>query len=100
RNRAVVNFFNVGRADTADGNLNQQFVPADTGHGNGFDLKIVRATIHSGAHVFGNCEHAGVLIRKNLNGTKKIFSECRSANLNLTTPADKWPSLGKIDPGN
>ena len=59
RDGAVLDFFDVGGADAADGDLHQQFIGADARDGDGFEAEVVDAAINDGAHGFGDGEHGG-----------------------------------------
>ena len=61
RDSTVLDFFDIGGANTADGDLDKQFVLAEARDGNGFEAEIVDTAIDDGAHGFGNGEHAGRL---------------------------------------
>jgi len=52
REGGVLDFFDVGGADAAGGDLNEEFAGADFGDGNGFEAEIVGAAIHDGGHGF------------------------------------------------
>jgi hypothetical protein len=41
RDGAVLDFFDVGGADAADGDFDEQFVRADARDGDGFDAEVV-----------------------------------------------------------
>ena len=62
RHGAVLDFFDVGGADAAHGDLDEEFVGADAGDGDGFEAQVVHAAINDGAHGFGNGGHGGSLI--------------------------------------
>jgi hypothetical protein len=57
RDGAVLDFFDVGGADAADGDLDEEFMGADARDGDGFEAQVVDAAINDGAHGFGNVEH-------------------------------------------
>ncbi len=61
RHGAVMDFFDVGRADAADGDLDEQFVRADARDGHGFEAQVVDAAINDGAHGFRDHEHGNHL---------------------------------------
>ena len=61
RDGAVPDFFDVGGADAADGDLDEQFVPADARDGDGLEAEVVHTAIDDGAHGFGDDEHAETL---------------------------------------
>jgi hypothetical protein len=69
-NRAVLDFFDVGRANTARGHPDEEFVPANARHGDGFEAQVVRTAIHGGAHVFWDREH-GELLTQRRGGAKE-----------------------------
>jgi hypothetical protein len=54
---AIVDFFDVCRANATSGNLNEDLMPADARNGQGFDAKVVWAAINDGAHGFRNFKH-------------------------------------------
>ncbi len=54
---SVSDFFYVGRANAADGNLDEQFVRADARNGDNFEAQVVDAAINDGAHGFGDGRH-------------------------------------------
>ena len=56
RDRAVLDFFDVGGADAADGDLDEEFMGAEARDGHGFEAQVVHAAINDGAHGFGNGE--------------------------------------------
>ena len=60
RDEAVLDFFDVGGADAADGDSDEQFVRADLRDGNGFEAEVVDAAINDGAHGFGNVRHGEI----------------------------------------
>ena len=60
RDGAVLDFFDVGGADAADGNLDEEFARADGGDGDGFEAEVVDAAINDGAHGFGNVRHGEI----------------------------------------
>jgi hypothetical protein len=82
RDGAVLDFFDVGRADAADGDFHQQFIGADARDGDGFEAQVVDAAINDGAHGFrdgGHAEHLatdetrmehGFFIREFREGTR------------------------------
>ena len=57
RHRAVLNLLDVGRADAANGDLDEQFIRADARDGHGFNAQVVHTAINNGAHGFGDIEH-------------------------------------------
>ncbi len=59
RDGAVVDFFYVGRTDTAGGDLNQDFAAGDARHGDCFEAKVLQAAIDDGAHGVGNVREHG-----------------------------------------
>ena len=61
RDGAVLDLFDVGGANTADGDFDEQFVPADARDGDGFEAEIIDTAIDDGAHGFGDGEHGGNL---------------------------------------
>ena len=56
-----MDFFDVGGADAADGDLDEQFIRADARDGDGFEAEVVDAAINDGAHGFGYVGHGGNL---------------------------------------
>jgi hypothetical protein len=61
RDGAVLDFFDVRRADAANGDFDEEFVRADARDGDGFEAEVVDAAINDGAHGFGDGGHAGHL---------------------------------------
>jgi len=59
RDGAVLDFFDVGGANAAHGDLDEEFMGADAGDGHGFQTQIVPAAIDDGAHGFGDVGHGG-----------------------------------------
>jgi hypothetical protein len=64
RHGAVLDFFDVGGADAAHGDFDEQFVGADARDGDGFEAEIVDAAIDDGAHGFGDVGHGNVLTQR------------------------------------
>ena len=64
RDEAVLDFFDVGGADAADGDLDEQFVRAEARDGDGFEAEVVDAAINNGAHGFGDVGHGGIFNAK------------------------------------
>jgi hypothetical protein len=60
----VLDFFDVGGADAADGDFDQQFVCANARDGDGFEAEVVNAAINDGAHGFGDVKHARFLAQR------------------------------------
>ena len=60
RDGAVLDFFDVGGADAADGDLDEEFAGGNPRDGDGFEAQVVDAAINDGAHGFGNFEHSEV----------------------------------------
>ena len=60
---AVVDFFYVGRADAADGDLDEQFAGFDIRHGDGFETEVIDPAIDDGPHGFGH-EHIMSLLKE------------------------------------
>jgi hypothetical protein len=54
RHGAVVDFFDIRRANAASGYLDKDFARADARDGQGFKAKVVWAAIDDGAHGFRN----------------------------------------------
>src|SRR5580658_4142466 len=69
-NEAVVNFFDVGRANAADGDFDEEFVWADGWNRDGFKAQVIGTAIDDGAHGLRNVEHRKGLIRIGSKGTK------------------------------
>jgi hypothetical protein len=57
-------FFDVGGADAADGDLDEEFVRADARDGHGFEAQVIDAAINDGAHGFGDVGHAEFLTQR------------------------------------
>jgi hypothetical protein len=74
RDGAVLDFFDVGGADTADGHFDEQFVRADARDGDGLDAEIVWTAIDGGAHGFRDRKHAKNLTTDDTDDTD-IFRE-------------------------
>src|SRR5581483_5560690 len=51
---AILNFLDVGGADAAGGDFDQQFVAPDAGHRQGLEPQIIDAAINDSAHRAGN----------------------------------------------
>jgi hypothetical protein len=64
RDGAVMDFIDVGRADAADGDLDEQLVRANARDGHGFEAQVVDAAINNGAHGFRDGEHTGFLTQR------------------------------------
>jgi hypothetical protein len=60
RHGAVLDFFDVGGADAADGHPDQQFIRANARDGHGFEAQIVHAVINDGTHGLWDDEHAEI----------------------------------------
>lgn len=58
---AVVDFFDVGGANAADGDFDEQFVWPNGRHRDGFDAEIVDAAINDGTHGFRDDKHGQML---------------------------------------
>jgi hypothetical protein len=69
-----LDFFDVRRADAADGDLDEQFVRADARDRHGLDAQIVHAAINDGAHGFGNLGHAEILTTNGHGWTRNFFN--------------------------
>ena len=76
RDGAVLDFFDVGGADAADGDFDEQFVRADARDGDGFEAEIVDAAINDGAHGFGDVGHGELLTTKHTKHTKFLAVSC------------------------
>ena len=61
RHGAILNLFNVGRADAASSDFDEQFICTDARDRHGFNAQVVHTAIDDGAHGFWNIEHAGIL---------------------------------------
>ena len=70
RDGAVMDFFDVRGADTANGDADEQFMAANGGDGDGFDAQVVGPAINDGPHGFGELKHAGILTTKNAGKAK------------------------------
>jgi hypothetical protein len=64
RDGAVLDFFDVGGADAADGDFDEEFVRADARDGNGFEAEVVDDAINDGAHGFRDVEHPQFLTQR------------------------------------
>lgn len=73
RDGAIMDFFDVGGADAADGDLDQQFIRADARDGDGFEAQVVDAAINNGAHGLGNGGHAEVFNAKSPSRKGFVF---------------------------
>jgi hypothetical protein len=51
---AVLDFLDVGGADAADGDFDEEFAGLNGGHGDGFEPEVVGAAIDNGAHGGGD----------------------------------------------
>ncbi len=76
---AVLDFFDVGGADAADGDLDQQFIRADARDGDGFEAEIVDAAINDGAHGLWDVEHGEIVNherheRHEISNRKEFFN--------------------------
>jgi ATP-dependent DNA ligase len=56
RDSAVMDLFDVGRADAASGDFDQQFAGLDLRDRQGFQAKVIRAAIDNGGHGVRNAE--------------------------------------------
>ena len=72
RDGAVLDFFDVGGADAADGDLDEEFMGANTRDGDGFEAQVIDAAVNDGAHGFGDNEHGGNLTT-DAHGWTRIF---------------------------
>ena len=68
---AVLDFFDVGGADAAGGDPDEEFVGADGGDGDGFEAQIVDAMIDDGAHGFGDVRHGEILTQRRQDAKKQ-----------------------------
>ena len=64
RDGAVLDFFDVGGADAADGDFDEEFMGAEARDGHGLEAKVVDAAIDDGAHGFGDGEHGKHLTQR------------------------------------
>ena len=71
RHGAGLDFFDVGGADAAGGDFDEQFVGADARDGDGFEAQVVHAAIDDGAHGFGDVRHGGILTTDGHGWTRK-----------------------------
>jgi len=76
---AVLDFFDVGGADAADGDLDKEFIRAEARDGDGFEAQIVDAAIDDGAHGLGDDEHAPDLTTDG-HGWTRIFLKESAVN--------------------
>ena len=78
RHGAISDFLEVGRADAAHSDLDEQFVRADARDGDGFEAQIVDAAINDGAHGFRDGGHEKLL--HGFHGLTRIFfsNSCQS----------------------
>ena len=60
RDGAELDFLDVGGADAAGGDADEEFAGADARDGNGFDAQVVDAAIDDGAHGFGDVRHGAI----------------------------------------
>jgi hypothetical protein len=60
RDGAVLDFFDFGGANAADGDFHQEFICADGRDGHGFEAEVVNAAINDGAHGFGDAGHSEI----------------------------------------
>ena len=54
-------FFDVGGADAADGDPDEQFVGAEARDRHGFEAQVVHAAVNDGPHGFGDGGHGGIV---------------------------------------
>jgi len=69
RNEAEMDFFDVGRTNTADGDFDEEFIWTDGWDRNGFKAQVIGSAIDYGAHGFRNIEHQKDLNRMESKGT-------------------------------
>jgi hypothetical protein len=79
RDGPVMDFFDVGGADAADGDFDEQFIRAEARHGDGFETQVVDAAINDGAHGFRDGGHAEHLAT-NETRMKQGFLSANCAN--------------------
>jgi hypothetical protein len=61
---AVLDFFDVGGANAAGGDFDQEFVSAKARDGDGFDAEIVGSAVNGGAHGFWDFRHGDLLTQR------------------------------------
>ena len=99
RDGAVLDFFDVGGADAAGGDPDEEFAGADAGDGDGFEAEVVDAAIDDGAHGFGDAGHGGILtqrrgaVKPQPNGN--TFDSETAELFSLTTDGHGWTRIGK-----
>ena len=71
RDEAVMDFFDVGRANAADSDFDEEFVWADCRNRDVFKAEVVCAAINNGAHGFRDVEHQNDFTENVRKGTKK-----------------------------
>jgi len=64
RDGCILDFFDVGRADSASGDFYEQFIGFDLWNGDGFDAKVVGAAIDDCEHLFWDLKHGGDLTQR------------------------------------
>lgn len=76
-----MDFFDIGRANAADRDFDEQFIFADSGDRHGFDAQIIGAAINHGAHGFRNFEHAENLPQRRGDAEKKVYPHLDCAGM-------------------
>ena len=64
RDGAVLDFFDVGGADAADGDLDEEFARPDARDGDDFEAEVVDAAINDGTHGLGDVGHGEFLTQR------------------------------------
>jgi hypothetical protein len=102
RHGAVLDFFDVGGADAAHGDLDEEFVGADAGDGDGFEAEVVHAAIDDGAHGFGYVRHGEILTQRRKDAkaeggemTKRMKTENRIPMAERRPKAENRPASRK-----
>jgi hypothetical protein len=86
RDGAMEDFFDVGGADAAHGNLDEEFMGADAGYGDGFEAQVVDAAIDDGAHGFRDVRHGGILTQSRKDAkTQRRKGHCGMTKAHLDT---------------
>jgi hypothetical protein len=94
RDRAKMDFLDVGRTDSADGNFNEQFTGANRRHGHGLGAKPIGASINHRLHRFRNREHGQTLIMDSVQATQKFRAvkvDCRGTEASPSQFSAKNP---------
>jgi hypothetical protein len=61
---AVLDFLDVGGANAASSDLDEEFVSPDHWDGDGFEAQFIGAAVDGGAHGFWNLKHGSVISAK------------------------------------